>query len=206
MTEHLYTYLDPPNQRHLDQIVKVLRQDGVIAIPTGTSWAFAADPRSKKAEQRIRKLKPHHPKDRPFSLMCDSISMASTMTAVDGRAYRTLRRIWPGPYTVLLQSSHDLPRLLRTKRAVVGVRVPSDPLALLIIEQFGGPLMVSTVPRAEDGQHLTMGYEIFEAYGSALDLVVDVGGELPGTETSVIDMSQGDMEIVRAAAGDVEGI
>ncbi len=201
-SEHLYTFLDPPNQRHLDQIVDVLRNNGVIAIGTGTNWAFAADPTSKKANQRIRQLKPDHPSDRPFALLCDSISMAANMTAIDGRAYRLLNRIWPGPFTVLLNASRNLPRVLKTKRAVVGVRIPADALALLIVEQFGGPLMASTVPTDDQGQHLTMGYEVYEQFGTGIELVVDLGEPLPGTETTVVDMSAGDIEIVRQGAGD----
>ncbi len=203
MSEHLYTYIDPPNERHLQQIADVLRHDGVIAMGTGTNWAFAADPTSKKANQRIRQLKPDHPKDRPFALLCGDISMATTMTAIDGAAYRMLRRIWPGPFTVLLKASQDLPRLLKTKRKVVGVRVPDDALAQAIIAQFGGPLVVTTVPRRDDGTHRTMGYEIYEAFGNALDLVVDLGEELPGTETTVVDLSGDDLMIVREGAGDL---
>lgn len=203
MGEHLYTYSDPPNIRHLDQIVELLRSHGVVALPTGTNWAFAADPTSKKGDQIIRRLKPEHPSDRPFALLCSSISMASSMTVIDARAYRLLTRIWPGPFTVLLKANHDLPRLLKTKRAMVGVRIPDEPLTLAIVEHFGGPLMVTTVPDGPDGTHPKMGYEVFELFGHAVDLVVDPGDELPGTETTVISLVEEEVEIVREGAGDV---
>ncbi|MCO4747324.1 MAG: threonylcarbamoyl-AMP synthase [Proteobacteria bacterium] len=202
-SKHLFTYDDPPNQRHLDQIVHLLQGHGVIAISTGTNWVFAADPTSKKANERIRALKPDHPADRPFALLCSSISMATSMTIIDGGAYRLLHRIWPGAFTVILKGSRSLPRVLKTKRAVVGVRVPDDKLTLAIIEHFGGPLMVSTVPTLPDGNHLTLGYEVQEQFGHGIDMVVDLGEELPGTETTVVDLSQGEIEIVREGAGDV---
>jgi len=203
MGEHLYTYNDPPNPRHLDQIAEVLRSNGVIALPTGTNWAFCADPTSKKANQRIRMLKPGHPKELPFSLLCKDISMATMMTTIDGSAFRMLNRVWPGPFTMLLKSNRQLPRLLKTKREVVGVRIPDDPLTLAIVEHFGGPLMASTVPRGDDGQHLRMGYEVFEAHGHGLELVVDVGDELPGSQTTVVDLTSGAPEVVREGAGDI---
>ena len=202
-SEHLFTYLDPPNLRHLDQIVHVLRSHGVVAISTGTNWAFAADPTSKKANERIRALKPKHPADRPFALLCSSISMATSMTIIDGGAYRLLNRLWPGAFTVILKGSRALPRVLKTKRLVVGVRVPEDALALAIIEHFGGPLMVSTVPKGADGTPVTLGYEVQEQFGHGLDLVIDLGEELPGTETTVLDLSQGDVEVIREGAGDL---
>lgn len=205
MSEHLYTYVDPPRVRDLDRIVDVLRGHGVIALPTGTSWAFAAEPSSRRAIQRIERLKPDRPKDQPYSLLCSSMSMATRMAIIDGQAYRLLRRMWPGPYTVLLSSGPDLPRLLKTKRAVVGVRVPVDPLAIALIEHFGQPLVVSTVPRDGDGRHRTLGYEVFEAYGHGLDLVVDLGEPVQGTDTTVLDLSEGVMEVIREGAGPVPG-
>lgn len=205
MGEHLYTYVDPPNARHLDEIVDVLDGGGIIALPTGTSWAFAGLATSKKADKAIRRLKPGHPDNRPFALMCHDISMATSMTRIDGAAYRLLRRLWPGPYTVLLNANHQLPKVLKTKRAVVGVRIPQDPLATAILEYLGSPLMVSTVPRL-DGVLPTMGFEVQERFGHGLDLVVDLGDPLPGVETTVLDLTSGDIEIVREGAGSTEGL
>ena len=206
MGEHLYTYIDPPNERHIARVVDVLHGDGVIALSMGTNWAFAASPTSKKAEKRIRMLKPEHPKDRPFSLLCDDIAMASAMTWVDGTAYRVLKRLWPGPYTVLLKANHDLPRLLRTKRKTVGVRIPADPLALEVVRAFGGPLMVSTVPRTPYGEALTMGFEVHDTFGHGLDLVLDCGEPLPGTDSTVLAWDEGVMQVLREGAGSLEGL
>ncbi len=205
MNDHLYTYIDPPNHGHLDRIVRVLRDGGVIAMPTGTNCAFAASPASKKANLTLRRLKPDHPKDRPFALLCGSISSAAGMTRIDGRTFRVLNGIWPGPYTVLLASGPALPRLLKTKRAVLGVKVPDDALAMAILETWGGPLVVTTVPPTEQGP-VTMGFEVHETWGHVIELVVDLGEPLPGTETTVLDMSDGGLEIVRVGAGDVSGL
>lgn len=203
MSEHLYTYIDPPNSRHLDQIVQLLRKNGVIAIPTGTSWAFCVDPASKKARTRMVRLKPGHGSDTRFSMICRDISMATTITIIDGQAFRMLNRLWPGPYTILLPSQHALHRQLRTKRAVVGVRIPVAPLAMAILDAFGGPLLVSSVPKDEDGALPTMGYEVHERFGRDIDMVVDLGDQLPGDPTTVIDCTMGEPEIIRLGAGDV---
>ncbi len=203
MGEHLYTFIDPPNRRHLDRIVDTLRRDGVIAIPTGTSWAFCVDPASKKARTRMVRLKPDHKSDRTFSLICRDISMATSITMIDGRAYRLLNRLWPGPYTVLLPAKHALYRQLRSKRPVVGVRIPVDELAMTILDVFGGPLLVSSVPRGIDGSLPTMGFEVFERFGAKIDLVVDLGDQLSGEPTTVIDLQFGEPEVVREGAGDL---
>ncbi len=203
MGEHLYTFVDPPNRRHLDQIAQTLRRDGVIAIPTGTSWAFCTDPSSAKAVQRLLQLKPGRSKQVPFSLLCRDISMATTMTSIDSRAFRILNRVWPGPFTILLNATNKLPVRMRTKRSVIGVRIPDDPLAMAIVDHFGSPLLVSSVPRMDDGSLPTLGYEVFEHHGHGLDLVVDLGEPLPGVETTVVDMTYSEPEIIREGVGDL---
>ena len=204
MSEHLYTYIDPPNEKDLARIVDVLRHDGVIAMSAGTNWVFAADAESKRAHARMVRLKPDRPDDQPFALLCTDISMCTSIARVDGPAYKLLKRIWPGPFTVLLKTGPELPRRLATKRKIVGVRVPDDPLAAAIVDRLGGPLQISTVPAADDGSIRTLGYEIDEAYGHALDLVVDLGEPLPGTQTTVLDVTEGEVVVLREGAGDLD--
>jgi len=203
MGEHLYTFIDPPNPKHLKQIQWVLENDGVLAVPADTSWMLCCKPNSKKAIQKIRQLKPLRDKDKPFSVVCDSISMASDMAAINGQAFRLLNRICPGPYTVLLKSGRLLPKLLKNKRQVVGIRIPNAPLILEIVRQMETPLLATSIPTDANGEVLRMGFAIHEEYSHGIDLVVDLGEELPGTSTTIIDMTQGSVDIVREGAGDI---
>ena len=203
MGEHLYTYIDPPNERHLDQITAVLKRGGIIALSTGTSWAFCVDPSSKKALEKVIRLRPNHPEGLPFSLVCRDISMASQVGTIGGQAYRFLHRVFPGPYTVLLFSQKKLPKLLGSKRTTVGVRIPDAPLCQAIIERFGGPLLVSSVPPGPNGV-LTMGWELFESYGHALDYVIDLGEEVPGLKATVVDLTMGEPVVVREGVGSTD--
>ncbi len=204
MSEHLYTYVDPPNEKDLARIVDVLRHDGVIAMSAGTNWVFAADCDSKRAQTRMQRLKPDRPDDQPFALLCTDISMTTSIARVDGVAYKLLKRIWPGPFTVLLKTGPELPRRLASKRKVVGVRVPEDPLAHAIVDRLGGPLQISTVPRTEDGTFRTMGYEVEETFGHAIDMVVDLGEPLEGRETTVLDLTEGTVVVIREGAGQLD--
>lgn len=210
MSQHIYTYDDPPSERDLEQIVRLLADDGVIAYPTDDNWAFGCDAASSKALDRIHRLKPSHPKEQPFSLICSSMSMAAEVGNIDNQAYRLLRRAWPGPYTVLLPAGRSLPRQIKDKRRVVGVRIPSCKLVLAIVEKFGKPLATTSVPDIADPQdpksgHLRpphFGYEVHDVFGHALDLVVDLGAELTGRESTVVDLSEGYAQVVRVGLGD----
>jgi tRNA threonylcarbamoyl adenosine modification protein (Sua5/YciO/YrdC/YwlC family) len=209
MVQHLYTYNDPPSERDLGLILKVLTDGGVIAYPTDENWAFGCDAASSKALDRIHALKPSHPRERPFSLLCSSISMAAEVANIDHQAYRILRKAWPGPYTVLLTAARNLPRQIKDKRRIVGVRIPSCKLLLTVVERFGRPLATTSVPQVLDPAQPKggftipphFGYEVFEAFGHALDLIIDLGDELSGLESTVVDMADGNVEIVREGAG-----
>ena len=202
MSEHLYTYIDPPNERHLERIKDLLQSNGVLAIPTETNWAFCCDPTSRKAQQRIQMLKPFRPESQPFSIICADISMAASITKIGNSSYRLLRQIWPGAYTVILPSSSQLPKRLKDKRANVGVRIPNEPITLEIIRHYGQPLAATSIPKSQMGQSLRMGYEVYEEYGHGIDMVVDLGEELPGTETTIFNFSTPQIEILRIGAGD----
>jgi tRNA threonylcarbamoyl adenosine modification protein (Sua5/YciO/YrdC/YwlC family) len=204
VSEHLYTHVDPPNERHLERISRLLQNDGVIAIPTETSWAFCCDARSRKAQQRIQLLKPTRPESQPFSLICDSISMAASITKIGNKSYRSLKQILPGPFTVILQSSSQLPKRLKDKRANVGIRIPDEKITVEIIRYYGHPLTATSVPGNKDEQVLRMGYEVHDEYGHGIDLVIDIGEELPGTVTTILDFTKGGIDLIRLGAGDPE--
>ena len=129
--------------------------------------------------------------------------MASDMAAINGQAFRLLNRIFPGPFTVLLKSGRLLPKLLKNKRQVVGIRIPNAPIISEIVRQMGTPLLATSVPTDAAGDILKMGYAIHEEFGHGIDLVVDLGDELSGESTTIVDMTQGDVDIVREGAGDI---
>jgi tRNA threonylcarbamoyl adenosine modification protein (Sua5/YciO/YrdC/YwlC family) len=170
------------------------------------SWAFVCDASSPKALEAIRRLKPNHPKDRPFSLVCDSISMAAHLARIDNVCYPWLKKALPGPFTVILERSVSLPKIINDKRRELGLRIPNCPLALDIVKTYGKPLAASTVPEIttpDGGQVLPgFGWEVSGAFGHALDMIVDLGEESPRTETTIVDLTAGTPEIVRRGAGD----
>ncbi len=197
MGEHLYTYINPTNLRHLDHIEQTLEHDGLLVLPMQTNWVFACDATSRRGLQKMHKLKSAHEKNKPYSLACSSISMASTMAKISGQKYRMLNRVWPGPYTVIVKSSPQLPKILKIKREKVGIRIPKEPITLAILEHYGRPLVVSSVPLNPDEHPYKMGYAIFERFGHGIDILVDLGDELEGALTTVVDFSEPEAEIIR---------
>jgi tRNA threonylcarbamoyl adenosine modification protein (Sua5/YciO/YrdC/YwlC family) len=207
LASHLYTWVNPVRESHIEKICDVLSNDGVIALPLDVAWAFICDAASAKALDRIHRLKPEHPKTRPFSLICSSVSMASRVCSIDDQVYRWLKKSLPGPYTVLLERHASLPRQIKDKRREVGLRIPDDPLVQAIVEKLGHPLAASTVPPAQgvDGNgHPSFGSEVMDLWGHALEMVVDLGQESPRQETTIIDLTSGQPQLVRLGSGSPE--
>lgn len=204
MSEHLFTFVNPTAERHLTKACRVLEADGVIAYPMDVNWAFGCDASSSKALDRIRRLKPTHPKDQPFSLICADISMAASVGNIDNQHYRVLKKCWPGPYTIILKRHRSLPRQIKDKRPVVGVRIPSSPLIRDLVTMFGKPIATTSVPLLNDGSVAKMGYQIMEDFGHGIDLLLDLGEELPGLDSTVVDFSEDEPVVVRVGYGDPE--
>lgn len=201
MAKLIYTYTHPTSEKDLRATVNILEHDGVIAYPTDVNWAFGCSPSSKKALDRIMALKPQHPKQQPFTLLCNNVSMIAQYAEVTNNDFRVLKRLFPGPFTVLLNRGRTFPKQLKDKRTQVGVRIPDSPLLLDLITLFDQPLATSSVPPRPQGEPFSYGYEVDQVYGHALDLILDLGTPSTYLETTVIDLTQGEMEIVREGAG-----
>lgn len=209
MAKHVYTYIDPPSERDLDEASQVLADGGIVAYPTDVNWAIGCDVTNAKAIDKIRALKPSHKKEQPFSLICSSISMISDIATVTGTDYRLLKRALPGPFTILLNRNRSLARQINDKRRIVGVRIPDSPLLVALVEKIGHPIATTSVPvlsgfdLGDAAGIAKFGYQVEADFGHGLDLILDLGNELEGLETSVVDMTGDSPTLVRQGVGDV---
>jgi tRNA threonylcarbamoyl adenosine modification protein (Sua5/YciO/YrdC/YwlC family) len=194
-----------PQARRIAEIVAAIRNGGLIAYPTDSSYAFGCHIGDKRAMDRIRQIR-RTDKDHNFTLVCSDLSEISLYARIDNWAYRLLRSLTPGPYTFILQATREVPkRLQHPKRRTIGLRVPDHPIVHAILESLGEPIMSSTLLLPGDHLPLTDAYEIDRRIGHQVELVVDAGAT--GIEpTSVIDLSGGAVEVLRVGRGDVSAL
>lgn len=203
---HLYTYVSPVKEKDIQAICAILADDGVIAMPMDVAWSFVCNAASSKALERIHRLKPTHPKEQPFSLICDSISMAAHLANIDNIVYPWLKKAMPGPFTILLERHSSLPKQIHDKRKTVGIRIPACELVSSVVKRFEKPLAASTIVLSKDEdsgvQQLPgFGWEVAEAFGHGLDMIADIGLESPRQETTIIDLTSGAPELIRQGMG-----
>jgi tRNA threonylcarbamoyl adenosine modification protein (Sua5/YciO/YrdC/YwlC family) len=189
-----------PEPRKIKKVVEVLTHGGIIAYPTDTFYGIGCDLFNKEAIEKIYLLK-RRPKQKPFSFICCDLKNISEYAQVTNYAYKSMKRLLPGPYTFIMEGSRLVPRIMLTKRRTVGIRVPDHEISLAIVRELGHPV-ISTSATDPEGHVLEGPREIKEKLGYALDLIID-GGAIRGAPSSVISLIDDTPEILREGSGDV---
>lgn len=190
-----------PQQRLIDRVVDILRRGGVIAYPTDTSYGIGCDILNKKAIERVYLIK-QLPKNKPFSFLCSDLKNISHYAKVTNYAYKTMRRMLPGPYTFILEGSNEVPKMMLTKRKTAGIRVPDNSICLALITSLGNPI-ISTTASVGDGEVLNEPWLIDAHFGKQLDVVID-GGPVPGEPSSVVSLINDEPQVLREGVGNVD--
>jgi tRNA threonylcarbamoyl adenosine modification protein (Sua5/YciO/YrdC/YwlC family) len=191
-----------PQERLLRQAVEVLKNGGLIAYPTDTCYAVGCDLYNIKGIARIYQLK-RRPLNKPFSFICADLKNISEYAQVGNFAYKTMKRLLPGPYTFVLEASRAVPKILQTRRHTVGIRVPDHPIALGLVRLLGHPI-ISTSASLPESPVESDPYEIAEKFKPYLTLIIDAGIILPAP-SSVISLMDDAPEVIREGKGDVSG-
>jgi tRNA threonylcarbamoyl adenosine modification protein (Sua5/YciO/YrdC/YwlC family) len=191
---------DNPQMRLVRQVVEVLTSGGLIGYPTDTGYALGCDLYNLKGISKLYQIK-RRPLSKPFSFICADLKNISEYAQVGNYAYKTMKRLLPGPFTFILEASRQVPKILQTKRHTVGIRVPDHPICLELVETLGHPI-ISTGANLPDQPPESDPYEIAEKFKGHLDLVIDAGIIL-AAPSSIISLIDDVPEVIREGAGDL---
>ena len=191
-----------PQPRAIRQVADIVRQDGLIVYPTDSCFALGCRMGNKDGLDRIREIR--HLDDRHhFTLMCHDFAQLGQFVQINNSSFRLVKASTPGPYTFILPATREVPRrLLHPRKKTVGVRIPEHVVVRELLEELGEPLVSSTLLLPGHEEPMTSGWDIKELLDHAVDAVLDAG-ECGVEPTTVIDLSEGEPEIIRSGAGDV---
>ncbi|MDD2500750.1 MAG: L-threonylcarbamoyladenylate synthase [Geobacter sp.] len=194
--------IDPerPQPRQIEQVVNCLKDGGIVAYPTDTTYGLGCSIFNKKGLERIYQVK-QRDKRKPFSFICSDLAEVSRYARLTNPAFKIMKRYLPGPYTFVLEASREVPDLLITKQKTVGIRMPDNAICLSIVQGLGVPI-VTTSANLSGEDPVGDPLEINRLFGHALDLVVD-GGLLATDVSSVISLVGNHPELLREGAGDL---
>jgi tRNA threonylcarbamoyl adenosine modification protein (Sua5/YciO/YrdC/YwlC family) len=196
----IHIHPDNPQPRLIKQVVNILKNGGVIIYPTDTIYGLGCDIFQHKAIERICSIKNVVPHKAQLSFVCYDLSdLSKYAKQLDTPVYRTLKQYLPGPYTFILEASKEVPKILKTKKDTIGLRIPDNKIARCIVEELGNPILSATLP-GEFVEDYTDPDIMHDKFIRLVDVVIDggIGGTVPST---IIDFTQGEPELLRDGAG-----
>jgi len=208
VTAPLRIAIDPwgePPRRKIDQVVEILHNGGVAAYPTDSIYALGCAIESRDAIERIYRAKDMQRSQR-LALICPDLSTASEFALFSQTAFRLAQRIFPGPYTLVVPATRQVPRTLTDhKRRTVGIRITSHPIAQALARGLGRPLLTSSAIAPGTDEPCRDAEEILEAFEKHIDVVIDTA-QTPAEPSTVIEVDGEQIHLIRQGQGSLEGI
>lgn len=201
MAQFFAIHPENPQDRLIKQAVQIIKQGGVVVLPTDSCYALGCALGDKNAMERILAIRKidlkHH-----LTLLCADLSDLGTYAKVDNSQFRQLKAATPGSYTFILQATKEVPnRTLHPKRKTIGLRVPDNTITRALLTELGEPMLSCTLILPENNEPLIDPYEIRDCLEHAVDLIID-GGWCGMEPTTVIDMTDG-TKLIRQGKGDI---
>jgi tRNA threonylcarbamoyl adenosine modification protein (Sua5/YciO/YrdC/YwlC family) len=191
-------YPENPSEKQLQIVVDVLRNGGVVIIPTDSVYAFVCDINKARAIERIARLKGIKPEKADFSfLFYDLSNISEYVKQISNEAFKMIRKNLPGPFTFILHANNKIPKIFHNSKKTLGVRVPNNSIPREIVRLLGNPILSSSVHDYDEIlEYTTDPSLIHERYENQIDLVVD-GGFGNNEASAVIDCTGDTIEIIR---------
>lgn len=194
-------YPENPNQREIDKVIAVLRDGGLIIYPTDTVYAIGCDALNVRAVEKICQLKNINPRKSNLSIICYDLSNLSEYAKVSNVAFKVMKKNLPGPFTFILPTSSELPKIYKNRKEV-GIRIPDNNIVREIVRELRNPILTTSIHDEDDVMEYSTDPElIHEKYKNIVDLIID--GGYGGTEPSTIVDCTSTIEIIRQGKGEL---
>ena len=201
---YMKLYQENPEMQKIRQAVEILRNGGLVICPTDTVYGIVCDLFNRKAIDRLIKLKGLKPKEMNLSFICYDLSdISNYVRRLDTPDFKLLKKSLPGPFTFILESNNNVPKILGVNKKTVGIRIPDNNIPRQIVKELGNPIMTTSIKDDDHvREYITDPEIIFDTFKNQVDLVIDGGpsGIVPST---VVDCTQDEFVIVREGLGDI---
>ena len=201
MSQFFAIHPDNPQARLIKQAAQIIHAGGIVALPTDSCYALVCHLDDKGAVDKLRRIRgideKHH-----LTLLCRDLSEIAVYARVDNRQFRLLKAATPGPFTVILEATREVPRRLsHPSRKTIGLRVPENAIAHALLAELGQPLIGTTLILQGEEDAITDADDIRERLDKQIDLIID-GGACSMEPTTVIDLTSDSPQLVRQGRGD----
>ena len=201
----LQMHPDNPSERHIRQIVDILKDGGVIIYPTDTVYGIGCDITKPKAIERVAQLKGIKAEKANFSFICYDMSHLSDYTKpIDNSIFKLMKRNLPGPFTFILEANNNVPKILKANRKTIGIRIPNNNIIREIVNVLGNPILTTSLKADDEILEYTTDPElIYEDYQNLVDAVID-GGYGGNVASTIIDCTNDEPQVIRLGSVEPE--
>lgn len=204
MSEFIKIYPENPNPKEVKKVVDILRKGGLVIYPTDTVYGLGCDITNTKALEKIARIKGIKLDKANWSFICADLSnLSDYVRQIDTRTFKILKRALPGPYTFILPGNTNLPKAFKKKKTV-GIRIPDNAISKALVVALGNPIVSTSIHDEDELLEYTTDPElIYEKWQNLVDVVID-GGYGDNRASTVIDLSEGELEIIREGKGSTD--
>jgi len=197
--------IDPerPSPRKLGPVIEALHRDQVVLYPTDTGYAYGCALSSRQGIAAIRTLKGFDERSRkPLSMLVNELSDFGNYAVMGTSVFRTVRRILPGAYTIVLEASADVPRDMRNRHGEIGLRMPDSPLCRMLVDMLGEPIVTGSLTAGEEEAELEDPEELERVYRGRVEIVVD-GGPMWPEPSTILQAEANELVVSRVGKGPI---
>lgn len=201
----IHIHPDNPDERNIRRVVECLQDGGIVVYPTDTVYGIGCDITHQQAVEKILRFKDINAKKTNLSFICHDLSHISDyVRPIDNSIFKLIKRNTPGPFTFILNANSNVPKLFKSNKKTVGIRVPDNNIIRMIVRELGNPVLSTSVKGYDGGddEYITEPELIEERHRHIADLVID-GGHGGYTASTVVDCTSGEAEILRQGKGEL---
>jgi tRNA threonylcarbamoyl adenosine modification protein (Sua5/YciO/YrdC/YwlC family) len=191
-----------PEDRKIKIVTECLKDGGIIIYPTDTVYSLGCDINNHSAIEKMSRIKNIDVKSANYSIVCYDLSHLSDFVfSIDTPLYRVMKKSLPGAFTFILKANSNVPRICKSKKKTVGIRVPDNKICRMIVKELGNPITSTSIHDIIDKEdYITDAEKIYELFENRVDIVID-GGYGNRTPSTVLDCSGGEITIIRQGLG-----
>ena len=190
------------DKTQINKLAEILKNDGVIAVPTDTVYGLCARMNSRKAREHLIEIK-HRPENKAFPIMCNNIEQIKSIAKVDERIEKIINSFMPGPITLVLLKCEKTPNYINEGSNEIGIRMATSKPLEELIEKVGSPVFMTSANIS--GEPVCKSIEEIKEKFHNIDGILE-GKVSYGQASTIVDCTSREIKIIREGPISLEEI
>lgn len=195
--------LTNPHLRYIKKALEVLKNGELVCYPTDVNYGIGCLLSSSQGVKSLNALTTKLEKNKLHTMICRDFSEVSQYAVVRNETFKLMKKIMPGPYTIILEAKNLVPRVCQTKRKTIGIRIIDSTVISSIFDGIDAPLLNFTALYKGSTDPVEDVDEIENLYSNTVSILLDAG-EIASNHTTVIDCTSDVPKLIRKGLGHSE--